>query len=319
MSKNSNTITNTIIIGSGPAGHTAAIYLSRANLHPLMLEGDASGAVVPGGLLTTTKTIENMPGFPDGVDGYELTQRFKDQSLKFGTHIITEAASKIIKVGDDKNTLFEVHTLDNIYLTKTVIISTGSTPNRLYIPGYDEYWHKGISTCAICDGSLKRFRNVPIAVVGGGDSACEEATHLSHTASNVYLIHRRDTLRASKIMADRVLKNPKITVIWNTQVIEALGDESGLTGVKLQNNDGTISTMSVNGLFVATGHKPNSQFVKDLVELDDNGYIKTNEKKETNVKGIWAAGDVQDPIYRQAITSCGDGCRAALEVERFLH
>lgn len=310
------TIHNVIIIGSGPAGHTAALYLARANLSPLMLEGDSDGIVSPGGLLTTTKTVENFPGFPEGIDGYDLTERFKEQSLKFGTEIITEFVNKIVP---QENNLFNVITTNNnSYITKSIIIATGSTPNRLYIPGYDEFWHKGISTCAVCDGGLPCFRKVPLAVVGGGDSACEEAMHLSHTASMVYLIHRRDSLRASKIMVDRVVKNPKIKMIWNSEVVEVFGTTQ-VEKLKLKNiNDSSFSELEVKGLFVAIGHTPNSQFVKDLVDLDSTGYIKTNEKKETNIKGIWAVGDVQDPHYRQAITAAGSGCMAALEVERWL-
>ncbi len=307
-------IYDVIIVGSGPAGHTAAMYLARANLNLLMLEGEN-----PGGLLTTTKTVENFPGFPDGVDGYELTDRFKQQSQKFGTQIISEQAN-VITHTKNKNKTFKIKTTsDTIYKSKAVIISTGSTPKRLDIPGYDEYWHKGVSTCAVCDGGLPIFRNVPIAVVGGGDSACEEALHLTHTASQVYLIHRRDTLRASKIMVDRVLKNPKIKMIWNTEVLEILGNKEQVNEIKLINNqEKKQSKLKVKGLFVAIGHTPNSQFVSSLVDLDENGYIKTNEKKETSLKGIWAAGDVQDPHYRQAITAAGAGCVAALEVERYL-
>lgn len=309
-------INNVVIIGSGPAGHTAAIYLARANLQPIMLEGDSSGEVVSGGLLTTTKIVENFPGFPKGVEGYELTENFKEQSRRFGTNIISETATKIIPNDDGT---FIVHTKERTYHTRTVIISTGSTPNRLYIPGYDNFWHKGISTCAVCDGGLPCYRNVPLAVVGGGDSACEEALHLSHTASKVYLIHRRNYLRASKIMIDRVLSNPKIFPIWNNEVIEIKGKDN-LDRLILKNtSNGEINELEVRGLFVAIGHTPNSQFVKDLVELDKSGFIITNERKETNIKGIWAAGDVQDPHYRQAITAAGSGCIAALEVERFLH
>lgn len=309
-------IYNVIIVGSGPAGHTAALYLSRANLSPLMLEGDSSGEIVSGGLLTTTKIVENFPGFPEGIDGFELTERFKEQSLKFGTQIISETANSINKNDDGT---FLVTTSQNTYNTKTIIIATGSTPNRLYIPGYDEFWHKGISTCAVCDGGLPCYRKVPLAVVGGGDSACEEALHLSHTASKVYLIHRRDTLRASKIMIDRVLKNEKIVPIWNSEVIEVKGI-THIDKLILKNTvDNTISELDVRGLFVAIGHTPNSHFVKEILKLDKTGYIITNEHKETNIKGIWAVGDVQDPHYRQAITAAGSGCIAALEVERWLH
>lgn len=306
---------NVVIIGSGPAGHTAGIYLSRANLSPLMLEGDSTGEIVSGGLLTTTKIVENFPGFPDGVDGYELTERFKEQSLKFGTEIVSETAVRV-EVRDD--TLFDVYTNNNTYTTKTIIVATGSTPIRLYVPGYDKFWHKGISTCAVCDGGLACYRNVPLAVVGGGDSACEEALHLSHTASKVYLIHRRDKLRASKIMEDRVLNNHKIQPVWNSEITEITGDNHVET-IKIKNNiDNNITELNVRGLFVAIGHKPNSEFISNLIKTDSNGYIQTNEKKETSRKGIWAVGDVQDPHYRQAITASASGCIAALEVERYL-
>ncbi len=303
-------ISNVIIIGSGPAGHTAGLYLARANLEPIMLEGDN-----PGGLLTTTKTVENFPGFPDGIDGYELTDRFRQQSKKFGTNIISE---EVISVKHIDN-IFQIKTPKNTYNSKTVIIATGSTPKRLYIPGYDKYWHKGVSTCAVCDGGLPCFRKVPIAVVGGGDSACEEALHLTHTASMVYLIHRRDKLRASKIMIDRVLNNQKIKMVWNSEVIEITGDRSQVSKIKIKDvNTQKTAHLNVKGLFVAIGHTPNSGFISSLVELDSNGYIKTNEKNETSCKGVWAVGDVQDPHYRQAITAAGSGCVAALEVERYL-
>jgi thioredoxin reductase (NADPH) len=304
-----------IIIGSGPAGHTSAIYLSRANLSPLMLEGDSTGEVVSGGLLTTTKVVENFPGFPEGVDGYELTEKFKEQSIKFGTKIISE---KVLKVEICDDNLFNIYTSESIYKTKSIVVATGSTPNRLYIPGYDTFWHKGISTCAICDGGLPCYRNVPIAVVGGGDSACEEALHLAHTASKVFLIHRRDKLRASKIMQDRVFKNSKIELVWNSEIEEVIG-KSNLEVLKLKNTfTGEKYELNVRGLFVALGHKPNSGFISNIVNTDANGYIITNEKKETSQKGIWAAGDVQDPHYRQAITAAASGCIAALEVERWL-
>jgi thioredoxin reductase (NADPH) len=307
---------NVIIIGSGPAGHTAALYLARANLLPLMLEGDSCGEIVSGGLLTTTKTVENFPGFPEGIDGFDLTERFKEQSLRFGTQIISETANTIYPNQDGT---FSVQTPQKTYLTRSVIIATGSTPNRLYVPGYDEFWHKGISTCAVCDGGLPCFRNVPLAVVGGGDSACEEALHLSHTASKVYLIHRRAELRASKIMIDRVLKNEKIIPVWNSEVVEIKGTSGVETIVLKDTVEGGLQELAVRGLFVAIGHTPNSKFVSELVETDKFGYIITNERKETNVKGIWAVGDVQDPHYRQAITAAGSGCIAALEVERWLH
>jgi thioredoxin reductase (NADPH) len=307
-------ISNVAIIGSGPAGHTAALYLARANLKPIMFEGDSCGDVVAGGLLTTTKVVENYPGFPQGIDGYELTERFKEQSLRFGNRIISESVNRIKK----EDNIFELTTsCGTQYRTRSVIIATGSTPRGLDITGYREFWHHGVSTCAVCDGGLPCFRDVPVAVVGGGDSACEEAMHLSHTASKVYLIHRRDTLRASKIMIERVMNNPKIVPIWNTEVIEIIGGDH-VEILKLRNINRDVQELHVNGLFVAIGHDPNSQFVKNLVDLDTNSYIITNGRMKTTVSGIWAAGDVQDPHYRQAITAAGSGCIAALEVERYL-
>lgn len=305
---------NVVIIGSGPASHTSAIYLSRANLSPLMLEGDSTGEIVSGGLLTTTKVVENFPGFPEGIDGYELTERFKQQSTKFGTKIIPESVVKVEKCEDGT---FDVYTKTSMYKTKSIIVATGSTPKRLYVDGYDKFWHNGISTCAICDGGLPCYKNVPIAVVGGGDSACEEALHLAHTASKVILIHRRDNLRASKIMQDRVFKNPKIEIMWNSEIEEIIGEHTVET-LKIKNGD-TQCFLNVRGLFVALGHTPNSEFISNIVNIDANGYIITNERKETSQDGIWAIGDVQDPYYKQAITAAASGCIAALEVERWLN
>lgn len=307
-------IHNTVIIGSGPAGHTAALYLARANLQPLMLEGDSTGEVVSGGLLTTTKIVENFPGFPEGINGLDLTDRFREQSQRFGTKIVSETVTKIKKLDE----IYEIQTSENIYRARTVLLATGSTPKRLYVPGYDEFWHKGISTCAVCDGGLPCYRNVPIAVVGGGDSACEEALHLSHTASLVYLIHRRNQLRASKIMADRVLENKKIIPVWDTEVIKIDGGKN-IETLTLKKITGEVSELKIRGLFVAIGHTPNTKFVEGLVALDENGYIETTKKMETSLNGIWAAGDVQDPHYRQAVTAAGSGCIAALEIERWLN
>lgn len=303
-----------IVIGSGPAGHTACIYLSRANLDPLMLEGDSTGSVISGGLLTTTKTVENFPGFPEGVNGYDLTESFKEQSLKFGTTIFSQTVESVGIIND----IFYVKTKEALYSSNALIIATGSTPKRLYVEGYDKFWHKGISTCAICDGGLPCFKNVPIAVVGGGDSACEEALHLSHTASKVYLIHRRNELRASKIMSDRVMINKKIEILWDSEVHEIKGDKH-VEAVVLKDTKTDIKTeISVRGLFVAIGHTPNTEFVSKFVDLDSEGYIKTDRSMKTSVEGVWAAGDVQDSKYRQAITAAGSGCIAALECERWL-
>jgi thioredoxin reductase (NADPH) len=215
MEKIPTEIHKCVIIGSGPAAHTAAIYLSRANMYPILLEGSISSSIIPGGLLTTTTIVENFPGFPEGIDGFELTEKFKYQSKKFGTIIISETAKSISKEQDK----FTITTDSSIFYAKTILIATGSTPNRLIVPGYDEYWQKGISTCAVCDGGLPVYRNVPLIVVGGGDTACEEALHLTHTASKVYMIHRRDILKASKIMQDRVFLNKKIEILWNTEVV----------------------------------------------------------------------------------------------------
>lgn len=303
------------MIGSGPAGHTACIYLARANLQPLMLEGDSSDGVAPGGLLTTTKEVENFPGFPDGVLGYDLTDNFRKQSEKFGTKIISEMVIQIKK----QEKCFSVETKENVYQTKAILIATGSNPKHLAVPGYTEFWQKGISSCAVCDGSLPVFRKVPIAVVGGGDTACEEALHLAHTASKVYLIHRRDKLRASSVMTNRVLQHPKIEMIWDTEVVEISGDTS--VKILLLENVLTkeIQSLEVRGLFVAIGHTPNTKFVKDLIDLDNEGRIITDETYRTNVEGIWAAGDCQDRNnWRQAITSAGSGCAASLEIGRWL-
>lgn len=305
-----------IVIGSGPAGHTACIYLARANLKPIMLEGDSSGLVVSGGLLTTTKTVENFPGFPNGVEGMELTDNFRKQSINYGTEIRSETVTKIEKTEDN---LFKVVTKENSYLTKAVIIATGSTPKRLDIEGWTKYWNKGISTCAVCDGGLPRYRAVPIAVVGGGDSACEEALHLSKTASIVYMIVRRDRFRASKIMSDRVLRHQKIKIIWHSEVEEVRGGDKGVESIIIKDNHGDkLHILEVKGLFVAIGHSPNSEFVREFVECNEEGYIRTGVDMSTSVEGVWAAGDVQDPKYRQAITAAGTGCMAALEVERWL-
>lgn len=305
-----------IVIGSGPSGHTACIYLSRANLNVLMLEGDSSGPVIAGGLLTTTKIVENFPGFPDGIDGNKLTENFKKQSLKFGTQIFSETVEKIIIDKKDKYDLFHIYTNDNKYITKAVIISTGSTPRKLHVPGYDTFWQNGISTCAVCDGAL--YKNKIVAVVGGGDSACEEALHMSNLTNKVYLIHRRDTLRASKIMQDRVLKHKNIIMIWNTEIEKIDGNDSVNKLILKNNKTGDVSDLHIDGLFVAIGHDPNSDFVKNLVKCDNDKYIIVNKKGETSVKGIYASGDVCDKDYKQAITAAAFGCIAGLECEKYL-
>jgi thioredoxin reductase (NADPH) len=318
METNKN-IHKVVIIGSGPAAHTAAIYTARANLNPIMYEGFMAGGIAAGGQLTTTTEVENFPGFPDGISGPELMERMRKQSLRFGTIIITETISKVDFTSRPFKLWREGFENDEPILTHSVIIATGATAKRLNIKGEDLYWQKGISACAVCDGALPLFRNKPLVVVGGGDSACEEANYLTKFGSIVYLIHRRDQLRASKIMQERTLKNPKIKIIWNTVVIEALGNIV-LQKVKLQNlKTNEITELEASGLFYAIGHKPNTEPFKGQIELDDDGYIITKPgTTQTNIPGIFAAGDVQDKKYRQAITAAGSGCMAALECEKYL-
>jgi thioredoxin reductase (NADPH) len=318
METNKN-IHKVVIIGSGPAAHTAAIYAARANLNPIMYEGFMAGGIAAGGQLTTTTEVENFPGFPDGISGPELMERMRKQSLRFGTTIITETISKVDFTSRPFKLWREGFENDEPILTHSVIIATGATAKRLNIKGEDLYWQKGISACAVCDGALPLFRNKPLVVVGGGDSACEEANYLTKFGSIVYLIHRRDQLRASKIMQERTLKNPKIKIIWNTVVIEALGNNV-LQKVKLQNlKTNEITELEASGLFYAIGHKPNTDPFKGQIELDDDGYIITKPgTTQTNIPGIFAAGDVQDKKYRQAITAAGSGCMAALECEKYL-
>lgn len=300
---------NCIILGSGPAGLTAALYLARANLEPVVFEGP-----VKGGLLTTTTTVENYPGFADGIDGFELTMNFRKGAQKYGTKFFPYTAKSIQRRDDH----FLVNTEDQTFAAKSVIIATGSTPKRLDVEGYDTFWNKGISTCAVCDGGLPVFNNVPIAVVGGGDSACEEALHMTLFASRVYLIHRRDKLRASSIMCERVLNHPKIEMVWNTEIEEIKG-ESRINKLVLFNNEKkTKSELGVGGLFVAIGHTPNSSSFKSLVDVDEDGYIVIGKDCLTSQPGMYACGDVCDKKYRQAITAAGTGCIAALEVQRYL-
>lgn len=305
-----------VIIGSGPAGHTAAIYAARANLSPLMFEGFMAGGIAAGGQLTTTTEVENFPGFPEGIDGTKLTQLFREQSEKYGTRIRTETVTKV----NFKVHPFKIYTDEGEVEAETVIIATGATAKRMHVPGEDSYWQRGISACAVCDGALPIYRNKPLAVVGGGDSAIEEACHLTKFGSKVYLIHRRDKLRASQIMQKRALNNPKIEILWNSAVEEAKGDGKSLTSIVLSDTvNGTKRQLETGGLFYAIGHVPNTEVFKDFLELDETGYVKTVPgTTKTNIPGVFAAGDVQDKVYRQAITAAGSGCMAALEAEKFL-
>ncbi|MCE9501992.1 MAG: thioredoxin-disulfide reductase [Leptospira sp.] len=305
-----------VIIGSGPAGHTAAIYAARANLNPVMYEGFMAGGVAAGGQLTTTTEVENFPGFPDGIDGTKLTQLFREQSTKYGTEIKTQTVIKV----DFKSYPFKIFTDEEECEAETVIIATGATAKRMHVKGEDEYWQRGISACAVCDGALPIYRNKELAVIGGGDSAVEEATHLTKFGSKVYLIHRRDKLRASAVMQKRALSNPKIQIIWNSGVEEAKGGAGGISSITLSDTvTKKITELPVGGLFYAIGHTPNTEIFKEFLTLDEVGYIKTVPgTTKTNIPGVFAAGDVQDRVYRQAVSAAGSGCMAALDAERWL-
>jgi len=305
-----------IIVGSGPAGHTAAIYAARAEMKPLMLEGFMAGGVAAGGQLTTTTEVENFPGFPEGIDGPTLMMNMREQSARYGTDIITETVDEI----DFSSRPFKLVANGVDYEAASLIIATGATAKRLNLPGEDTYWQNGISACAVCDGALPIFRNKPMVVIGGGDSACEEAMFLTKFASKVYLVVRRNEMRASKVMQERTKANEKIEILWETSPVEALGDDKVLTHVKVKSNvDGTERDVEANGLFYAIGHKPNTDFLNGQLDLDDAGYILTAPgTAKTSIEGVFACGDVQDHEWRQAITAAGSGCMAALSAERFL-
>jgi len=309
-------IENVVIVGSGPAGHTAAIYTARAQLQPLMFEGMMAGGVAAGGQLTTTTDIENFPGFPEPILGLDLMDRMRKQSLQAGTRIETKTVEKV----DLKVTPFKVFFDGGGFVqTKALIIATGATAKRLGVKGEDLFWQKGISACAVCDGGLPIFRNKILAVIGGGDTACEEALYLTKFASKVFLFVRRDVLRASKAMQERILHHPKVEIAWETHVIEALGDKV-INKIKTRHaKTAEEHLIDVSGLFYAVGHKPNADFLNGQIALDDGGYILTKlGTTQTNVPGVFACGDVQDKHYRQAITAAGSGCMAAIEVDHYL-
>ncbi|MCL2648509.1 MAG: thioredoxin-disulfide reductase [Phycisphaerales bacterium] len=322
---NSN-IEKVVIIGSGPAGWTAAIYAARASLAPLVLAGDRlTRERMPGGQLMFTSEIENFPGFVHGVDGQQLMSTLQEQAERFGTRVKTHFVSKI----DLSDRPFKIHHIDDfngdpeiVTETHAVIIATGASANYLDLPSERQFENMGVSACAVCDGALPRFRNQPLVVVGGGDSACEEATYLTKFASRVYLVHRRDTLRASKIMTERTLQNPKILPVWHSVVEQVLGnDTDGVTGVQVKNlQTNQSSTLEARGMFVAIGHTPNTKFLVGQVELNDKGYVvlKNGFRSMTSVEGVFAAGDCADAVYRQAITAAGMGCKAAIDAERWL-
>ncbi len=303
-----------IIIGSGPAGHTAAIYTARANLKPVMFEGFSSGGI-PGGQLMITTEVENYPGFPQGIQGPELMEAFRKQSLRFETRIFTEDVTRV----DVSKRPFAVASAERTLQTEALIISTGATARRLNLPGEGRLWTKGMSACAVCDGALPIFRNKALVVVGGGDSACEESTFLTKFASKVYVVHRRDQLRASKIMQERVLKNPKIEVIWNAVVEDVLGEEA-VSAVRLKDvQTNKTRELLCGGVFYAIGFNPNTELFRGQLQLDKDGYIITKpDSTATSVPGVFACGDVQDKKYRQAVTAAGTGCMAAMDCERWL-
>lgn len=304
-------VLKTLIIGSGPAGYTAAIYAARANLQPVLLKG-----MQPGGQLTITNDVENYPGFPEGIMGPTMMEAFEKQAARFDTVIHADTATEV----DLSQSPFRVETnLGKTLLTKTLIISTGASARYLGLESETQLQGRGVSACATCDGFF--FRDKDVCLVGGGDTACEEAVYLTHHASQVHMLVRRDVFRASKIMQERVFANPKIEVQWNTEVREVLGvDEGHVTGLRLENNKtGEIFEQKTDGLFLAMGHTPNTELFVDSLDLDDNKYLITAaDSTATKIPGVFACGDCQDSVYRQAVTAAGTGCMAAIEAERFL-
>lgn len=304
-----------VIIGSGPAGYTAAIYCARAKLEPVLFEGFYSGPA--GGQLMTTTEVENFPGFAHGITGPQLMQSFRDQAKRFETVLLTEDVTKV----DLSQRPFIVEGKRHSFKAHSIIISTGATAKRLEVPGTrdGELWQKGVSACAICDGAMPLFRDKDLYVIGGGDTAVEEALFLTKYASKVYVVHRRDSLRASKILSQRLLSHPKVEVLWHSELIQALGADV-LNQIVIQNvTTGQTQIRPAGGIFFAIGHNPNTAFLNDQIELLENGYIKlTGIGTMTSVEGVFAAGDVADHVYRQAITAAGAGCMAAIDAERWL-
>ena len=307
-------VENLVIVGSGPAGYSAAIYAARANLSPVVITGFQDGGI-PGGQLMTTTHVENFPGFPDGILGPELMDRIKAQAVRWGTRLVEADADAI----DLSQRPFRIQADGQTIQAHAVILATGASANRLGLPSEQRFWNAGISACAICDGATPQFRDVELAVVGGGDSACEEAVYLTKYASRVHLIVRSDKLRASKAMADRVLANAKIQVHWNRQVADCSGGD-WLEAIQLKDTSGGPSEeLAVRGMFYAIGHTPNTRLVRDQLSTDAKGYLITEPgRPETSVEGVYASGDVADAEWRQGITAAGSGCQAALAAERWL-
>ncbi|HEX6400222.1 MAG TPA: thioredoxin-disulfide reductase [Actinomycetota bacterium] len=308
MAQGSTDVRNLIVIGSGPAGFTAALYAARANLEPLVLKG-----LEAGGQLMLTTDVENYPGFADGILGPELMDQMEKQAARFGAEILPVHVTRV----DLSDRPFGVWAGDQEWRARTIVIATGATARWLGVPGEEQLRGRGVSACATCDGFF--FRDRELVVVGGGDSAMEEATFLTKFASKVTIVHRRDEFRASKIMQERALQNPKIEVRWNAEVVEILGD-GAVSGVRLRDTTtGEISETATDGVFVAIGHTPNTELFRQWLELDPDGYLVVREPRtHTSVEGVFAAGDVTDRIYRQAVTAAGQGCKAAIDAERFL-
>ncbi|MDX2176690.1 MAG: thioredoxin-disulfide reductase [Candidatus Sumerlaeia bacterium] len=305
-------IRNTVILGTGPAGLTAALYLGRANLAPLVFAGN-----LPGGQLTTTTEVENFPGFPEGVLGGKLMEDMDAQARKYGAEIEYELVERI----EFDARPFTLHAGGKAYRAQTVIIATGASPRLLGVPGEQTYWNHGVHTCAVCDGGF--YKGKDVVVVGGGDSAMEEASYLTKLANKVYVVHRRGELRASKIMADRALANPKIEFVWDSAVDEVLGEKAGnfnkANRVRVKNlKSGETREIAASAMFIAIGHVPNTKFLGGALATDEEGYLKVDHHQQTSIEGVFAAGDVHDRNFRQAITAAGMGCASALEAERYL-
>ncbi len=298
-----------IILGSGPAGYTAAIYAARANLNPVVIQG-----IQPGGQLTTTTDVDNYPGYKDGVQGPEMMADFQAQAERFGTEIIWDHINEV----DFSSRPYRLKGDEGEYSCDALIISTGASAKYLGLPSEEAFSGRGVSACATCDGFF--YRDQEVAVIGGGDTAVEEALYLSHICKKVTLVHRRDELRAEKIMQKKLFAAENVEIVWNSVLDEVLGDDSGVTGIRLKSTiDDSTRELDVHGVFIAIGHKPNTDFLGDAIEKDESGYIITKGKgTETSVEGVFAAGDVADPVYRQAVTSAGSGCMAALDAERWL-